>query len=108
MGRVPWASPSRTAKSTTPTPSLKRDSPVILISSPFGACADLRIPMTAIGSVGEISAPKTKQSRRRMGSPTRSSTIHAARPTIVVEISTPTVARTPMACRRLSRSAKGW
>jgi hypothetical protein len=50
-----------TINSTTPTPSLNKDSPVIFVSSDFGAPADLRIPSTAIGSVGEMSEPNRRQ-----------------------------------------------
>ncbi len=45
---------------TTPTPSLKSDSPVILVSSDLGAPAVLRMPRTATGSVGAMRAPKTR------------------------------------------------
>ena len=48
-------------KTTTPTPSLKRDSPTIFVSNFFGAPAFFNIPKTAIGSVGEISDPNNKQ-----------------------------------------------
>ena len=48
-------------KTTTPTPSLKRDSPTIFVSNFLGAPAFFKIPKTAIGSVGEINAPKSKQ-----------------------------------------------
>jgi len=55
-----WAILKITIKTTTPTPSLKSDSPTILVSSFLGALASFKIPNTAIGSVGEISAPKSK------------------------------------------------
>lgn len=45
---------------TTPTPSLKRDSPVIFVSRDLGAPAVLRMPRTATGSVGAMSAPNTR------------------------------------------------
>ena len=48
-------------KTTTPTPSLNKDSPTILVSNFFGAPACFKIPKTAIGSVGDIKAPKSKQ-----------------------------------------------
>ena len=51
--------------STTPTPSLNSDSPAICTSSAFGAPICLSRPSTAIGSVGEISAPKSRQSMNR-------------------------------------------
>ena len=46
---------------TTPTPSLNNDSPTILVSNFLGTPAFFKIPKTAIGSVGEINAPKSKQ-----------------------------------------------
>jgi hypothetical protein len=53
--------PSSRENTTAPTPSLNSDSPEITSSRFFGVFADLRMPMTAIGSVGEISAPKMRQ-----------------------------------------------
>ena len=58
---VAVAAPSITVKTTTATPSLNRDSPTILISMSSGAPALRMMPSTAIGSVGEINAPKTRQ-----------------------------------------------
>ena len=58
---VDWAISKRVRKITTPTPSLKSDSPTILVSSFFGAPACLRMPSTAMGSVGEMTAPKSRQ-----------------------------------------------
>ena len=46
---------------TTPTPSLNKDSPTILVSNFLGAPACFKIPKTAMGSVGDINAPKSKQ-----------------------------------------------
>jgi len=43
----------------TATPSLKRLSPLIYVSSVLGILASVKIPMTAIGSVGEIKAPNS-------------------------------------------------
>ena len=43
---------------TTPIPSLNSDSPAICASSFFGALFERRIPITAIGSVGEIKRPE--------------------------------------------------
>ena len=48
-------------KTTMPIPSLNNDSPAILISRLLGAPTFFKIPNTAIGSVGEISAPNNKQ-----------------------------------------------
>ncbi|CKT64401.1 Uncharacterised protein [Mycobacterium tuberculosis] len=62
VGALPLdKTPRSSANTTTPTPSLKSDSPAITSSRFFGAPAELRMPMTAIGSVGEISAPKSRQ-----------------------------------------------
>ena len=58
---LPVAMPRIAIKTTTPTPSLNRDSPVILVSNDFGAPAFFNIPNTATGSVGEISAPNRRQ-----------------------------------------------
>ena len=62
LGVWPLTSTPRSKEnSTTPTPSLNSDSPAMTSSTSFGAPADLRIPSTAIGSVGEISAPNRRQ-----------------------------------------------
>ncbi|MCY1563470.1 hypothetical protein D9M68_1010790 [compost metagenome] len=53
--------PSRMVNTTTAVPSLNSDSPTMVVASGFGAPADLRMPSTAIGSVGEISAPNSRQ-----------------------------------------------
>ena len=58
----PFTAMPNTARNTTiATPSLNSDSPAILISSDLLAPAVFRMPMTAIGSVGEISAPNSRQ-----------------------------------------------
>jgi CPA1 family monovalent cation:H+ antiporter len=77
VGVTPLASmPSSSEKITTPTPSLKSDSPAITSSSSCGAPADLRMPITAIGSVGEINAPKSRQYTNGKFRPANGSTIH--------------------------------
>ena len=55
------STPSRREKTTMPMPSLNNDSPTMTISSSFGVFAEARMPMTAMGSVGEMSAPNTRQ-----------------------------------------------
>ena len=60
----PAATSSRAKKTTTPTASLKSDSPAIWTSRRFGARAVRSMPRTAIGSVGETIAPKSRLSRR--------------------------------------------
>ena len=49
-------------KITTPIPSLKRDSPAILVSAVVERFIFLTMESTAIGSVGAINAPKSRQS----------------------------------------------
>ena len=48
-------------KTTTPMPSLNKDSPRIWASRAFGAPSCFSISITAIGSVGEMSAPRLRQ-----------------------------------------------
>ena len=57
----PVAIPRIAINTTTPTPSLNNDSPVIFVSHDFGAPAFFNMPRTATGSVGEIRAPKSRQ-----------------------------------------------
>ena len=57
----PKATAKTVTKITKPTPSLKSDSPSTCIDNRFGARKFLIIANTAIGSVGEIKAPKTTQ-----------------------------------------------
>ena len=47
-------------KTTTPIPSLNSDSPSIFMLKLLAILAFLRIAITAIGSVGEMSAPKRR------------------------------------------------
>ena len=54
---------------TTPIPSLKRDSPAICTSRSRGARNSFNRPITAIGSVGEISAPKVRQTTNGTAEP---------------------------------------
>ena len=44
---------------TTATPSLNKDSPAILVSKDFDTPALFKMLSTAIGSVGDINAPKS-------------------------------------------------
>ena len=94
-GAAPLAMPSRTMNTTTPTPSLNRDSPAILISSALGAPNCFSVASTAIGSVGEISAPNTRHQINGIGMPMRLNTSQAPNPTRAVDISTPTLASAP-------------
>ena len=81
-------------KRTTPTASLKSDSPAICTSSCFGARAVRSMPMTAMGSVGEMMAPKSTHSWRSRGRPQTRATSSVNPPTMAVEMATPTVAST--------------
>jgi hypothetical protein len=45
---------------TTPIPSLNKDSPTIFISILLGTFAFVRMPSTAMGSVGDIRTPNNK------------------------------------------------
>ena len=59
---VPLMATSNIVKNTTtPTPSLNNDSPAILSSNVLGMPASFNIPITAMGSVGEINAPNNRQ-----------------------------------------------
>jgi hypothetical protein len=90
---APLASmPSNNAKITTPTPSLNSDSPAMTSSSSLGTPAERRIPITAIGSVGEISAPNSRQWTRGSGSPASGSASHMPKPTISVDTTVPSTA----------------
>ena len=86
-------------KTTTPTPSLKSDSPTILVSSFFGTPACFSTPSTAMGSVGLISAPKSRQWMKATGCPMAAKTQWERAPTRKVLVSTPTVAKTRMGQR---------
>jgi hypothetical protein len=57
----PPASASRVRKTTTPVPSLKRLSQAMRVSRLFGTPTRLSTASTATGSVGEISAPNSRQ-----------------------------------------------
>ena len=55
--------PKRVRKTTTPIPSLNRDSPAILVSVTRDNFILFIIDSTAIGSVGAIKEPKSRQSK---------------------------------------------
>ena len=60
---VTWApatNPRLSVKKTMAVPSLSRLSPSSRTESRLGACRFLKIATTAMGSVAETSAPKTK------------------------------------------------
>ncbi|MNR48723.1 hypothetical protein D3C85_1679950 [compost metagenome] len=58
-------------KTTTAVPSLNSDSPTMVVFSGLEALAVRRAPSTAIGSVGEIKAPNSKQYSRLTCQPNR-------------------------------------
>ena len=93
------AIPSSSENSTTPRPSLNSDSPVITTSRFFGAPADRKIPITATGSVGEISAPNNRQYGNDSATPSSGSTHHSVKPTTSVEAMVPITASAPI-CQR--------
>ena len=78
-------------KTTTPTPSLNNDSPVILVSSEDGMFAFLKSPRTAIGSVGDMSAPSNKQYIKGMFTEKNPKINYIQVPMHAVEIITPNV-----------------
>ena len=55
------AMPSRVTKRISPTASLNIDSPEIIVFNFEGIFDFFRMAPTAMGSVGEITAPNTKQ-----------------------------------------------
>ena len=55
--------PSKVKNTTTPIPSLNKDSPAILVSVRGDNFIFLIIDNTAIGSVGAINEPKRRQSK---------------------------------------------
>ena len=63
------AAPSNMVKTTMPTPSLNRLSPATVAWSEEGTFSSLSTPSTETGSVGEISAPKTKYQIGSIGRP---------------------------------------
>ncbi|MNP52408.1 hypothetical protein D3C76_1468020 [compost metagenome] len=56
-----WMMPSSTVNTTTAVPSLNSDSPTMVVFSGLEALAVRSAPSTAIGSVGEMSAPNSRQ-----------------------------------------------
>lgn len=95
--------PAMMANSATPAPSLNSDSPAMSSSGLSGALADFRVPITAIGSVGEIRAPNSMQSVRDSGKPTSGSVHQRMALTAMAEISVPTTASSQI-CRRKARN----
>ena len=92
----PAAMASTTVNTTTPTPSLNSDSPAILASSASGTTTVLRSESTATGSVGLIRAPKTSAQASGRSSPSAPAIHHEPKPTMAVEMHTPSVAISAM------------
>lgn len=80
---------SSTVNSTTPMPSLNSDSPATTSPTSSGARAARRMPITAIGSVGEIRAPNTRHHGSDSGNPTSGASHHIAIATSTVDSSVP-------------------
>ncbi len=84
-------------------PSLNRASPVILVNKDWGTPALRSSPSTAMASVGEISAPKIRQSMSGIAVPSQRTLKKNAKPMSTVDRATPIVASDRMAHReRLS------
>lgn len=89
------AAVSRMVNSTTPTPSLNKDSPAMSISSVLATRACFSTASTAMGSVGLISAPNTSAQAKAMGTESSWPAPQNMAPTRIVEITTPSVAMAP-------------
>ena len=87
---------SSTEKIAIAMPSLKSDSPAIWASRSGGAFAARRMESTATGSVGEMSAPKSRLSSRLMPRPSARLRAYARPPTTAVEMRAPTLASSAM------------
>jgi len=94
-----WAMPSRTVNTTTAVPSLNSDSPTMVVFSGLEALAVRSTPSTAIGSVGEIRAPNSRQYRKLTCQPNKPKIQKARVPITKVAIITPKVASRPMGQR---------
>ena len=101
---MPDAASSITRNTTTPIPSLKSDSPVILISRLFGAFDIFNMLKTAIGSVGDIMAPKRRQYINERLTSKMNKSSHVRTPTIKTEIRVLAVARLVILYFRSARS----
>ena len=102
----PDAIATRTVKRTTPTPSLKRLSPAIFASSVSGTLTCFRMPVTATGSVGEISAPKTRQYENGITRPNALKLTCINPATTSVDMTIPTVASVMITHRRLINASR--
>ena len=102
----PTASASNMVKTTTPMPSLNRDSPAILASSGRGTLTVLRMLSTAMGSVGLIRAPNTSAQAKGSGAPRAALRAQTARAIRTVEMRTPALARVVIAHLRRASSER--
>ena len=100
------AAASRMVNSTTPTPSLNKDSPAMSISSVLATRACFSTASTAMGSVGLISAPKTSAQANEMGKENSWPAPQNMTPTRMVEMTTPSVAMAPTVHARSRNSDK--
>ena len=98
------AIPSSTVNTTTPTPSLNSDSPSSAAFKVGGTRTDSKIPSTAMGSVGLISAPNTNAHTNGSGWPAKPATTQMPQPTSPTDSIVPTVAKAPTV-RHRHRSA---
>ena len=89
------AIPRSPEKRTIPTPSLKRDSPLISMASLSLTPKLRRMLNTVIGSVGLISAPKTSAHSSGRNTPKSKAASLKARPIASVDMTTPMVAIAP-------------
>lgn len=85
--------------STTPIPSLNKDSPTIFISTSFGAPAFVNIPNTAIGSVGATNAPNNRQYKKLAGRWKSWNIKYKIEPMSNVDSKTPATAKTAIELR---------
>ena len=92
---APAISPSRVRKTTTPVPSLKRLSPAMRVSRLLGTPTRFRTARTATGSVGEMSAPNSRQCSSEMPRPSVRVATKKRRP------------RSPSRARRQTSRARG-
>ncbi len=91
---APVAKRSSTVKSTMPTPSLNNDSPWSCTSSLAGMLTVFNVLITATGSVGLISAPKTRAQISGTGWLESRAIVQNPKPTMAVEMTVPRIART--------------
>ena len=85
---------------TTPTPSLNRDSPANVTFSEGETGTVLNRASTATGSVGLIRAPNTSAQTNGISCPAQPATSHVQLPMTAAETSVPAVAMSPIVRNR--------